>query len=561
MARGRLGALREVMEFPVSVLPPVSAKAFNFAPPIDAVSAGKSECLWPSPYNEITPEAAYLWLTECWWTDNEADQLVELVPSKSFVRKFCERWVKAFTTRTPMLVEKSRRLVVSWMCRGLECWVMGIRRGNWVIIDQTHENSAEHLWRIHFSLLQLYERRPELKLRRHKHRGAVDAKAPTHVILPNGSIIKQSHQEAGASQGKGATGVSLEELSKYKSPDKFWGQALIVTQGAATGAGGWVCGIANATPSPEWQTIKLKENPQELLGMIQGADGTVRTTTGGFASKLLDNDILYVAIHYSADDDKQSIEWKQRTARGVPEREWLREMELAQDIWDGLPVYGFDKKRHTCARFTIPEDWPRVIGVDFGPINTAGVKFAIDPKTIRDEIPMMYIYRTYHKGGVTTEAHVKELLIYSKRTNGTVIPEPFVPQAVGGNQTGEDGWRNDFTNNGLSVQKPTVGGVSAGIQAVQSALEADRLQVFDDLELMILEFESYIFEFDKAGEANEEKIKNKSKYHRLDGTRYGVSEVIHNPGFGRLVEQINTLPEREYDEFEQLETMPGPGVY
>lgn len=108
------------------------------------------ETLWPSPYDEDTGEAAFRFITECWWTLNEADQKIDLVPAKPYVEALCHEWHGAFARRQAMLIEKSRRLTVSWICRGLETWQMGLAKGETHIVDQTHENSAEHLWRIHY---------------------------------------------------------------------------------------------------------------------------------------------------------------------------------------------------------------------------------------------------------------------------------------------------------------------------------------------------------------------------------------------------------------------------
>jgi hypothetical protein len=232
---------------------------------LGSAPSGEKSCLWPPPYDTDSPRAAYEFLTECWWTDNEANQQTELIPAKPFVREFVAEWHGAFSKRQPFLIEKVRRMTISWICRGLETWTMGLRRGSWLIIDQNHANASEHLWRIDHSLNQLYERRPNLKLRHHAVRGAVLIKQPTHVLLANGSQISQAHQDAGAAQGKGKTGVTLEEVSKYAAPSAFWGQALIVTQGKGGTPGGWVCGIANASPNPDWRAIKVGADARKLL--------------------------------------------------------------------------------------------------------------------------------------------------------------------------------------------------------------------------------------------------------------------------------------------------------
>lgn len=235
-----------------------------------------SGVLWPTRYADLTGDCAFRFLTERWYTLNEADQTVGRIPAKDYVEWLCHLWVDSFAAREPLVLEKSRRLVVSWCARGLETWAMGISRGEWLIVDQTHENSAEHLWRIHFALEQMRDRHPEMKLLPHDARGAVLVKSPTHVILPNGSIFTQAHQDAGATQGKGKTGITLEELSKYRGASAFWAQAKIVTMGQAGKGGGWINGICNSSPNPDWHKIKGADekgvggaSARKLIGLDQ----------------------------------------------------------------------------------------------------------------------------------------------------------------------------------------------------------------------------------------------------------------------------------------------------
>jgi len=59
----------------------------------------------------------------------------------------------------------------------------------------------------------------------------------------------------------------------------------------------------------------------------------------GLAITDLDSGIRYLALHYTADDEKRG-EWAKRMKKtGVPQREWDREMELREDVWDGESVY------------------------------------------------------------------------------------------------------------------------------------------------------------------------------------------------------------------------------
>lgn len=317
--------------------------------------------LWPPPYDVLTPEAAYKWLTECWWTENEANQRTELVPQKAFIKQYVEEWVACFIAKRPMWTEKSRRLIISWASRGLETWVMGLKRGASLIVDQKDENAGEHLWRVHYCLTNLYERRPEMNLKPHKAMGSIDKHNVSDVILPNGSWMAQSHQEAGASQGKGKTIVTLEELSKYKSPTAFVGQAIIVAMGEGGTLGGWVNGIANASPNPDWHSIKPdgkdsngKDKHVKAAELLEDASARVLP---GFSVKDLSNGDRYLAIHYTADEAKR--DGFRSGFANVPPREWEQEMELSEDIHAGKVVYEtYVDDRHSPKRYRGDERIP-----------------------------------------------------------------------------------------------------------------------------------------------------------------------------------------------------------
>jgi len=59
----------------------------------------------------------------------------------------------------------------------------------------------------------------------------------------------------------------------------------------------------------------------------------------GFSSTDLTSGIRYLALHYTADEEKNG-EWARGMKQtGIPQREWDREMELREDVWDGEAVH------------------------------------------------------------------------------------------------------------------------------------------------------------------------------------------------------------------------------
>jgi hypothetical protein len=229
-----------------------------------------SACLWPPPYDEDTPGAGFKFLTECCWTDNDADQTVELIPAKPYIEVLVREWHGCLSRRQDLVLEKSRRMIASWVFRGLELWQAGLKRGNWLLCDQDYAQSAKHVWRYHWLLAQMRNRHPEMRGLRHEPRGSLRARQLDMVVLPNGSTLSNANQDAGDLQGEGKTAIVLEEFSRYRDPARFWAQAHFLTQGKAgkttgpegsgVGAprsqGGWVCAICNASPNDDYRAIK-----------------------------------------------------------------------------------------------------------------------------------------------------------------------------------------------------------------------------------------------------------------------------------------------------------------
>lgn len=162
----------------------------------------------------------------------------------------------------------------------------------------------------------------------------------------------------------------------------------------------------------------------------------------------------------------------------------------------------FDPALHTCAPFAIPAAWRRFQGTDFGNVNTAGVWLAQDPVSGR-----LYLYRTYHRGGLSVSEPAREML----------RGEPRVPFAVGGTWS-EDEWRNQYSSVGLPMVRPPFRDVEKGIECVYSLLRRGLLVIFDDLTKVLEEMQTYSRELNDHGEPLL-AISEKASYHRLDALR------------------------------------------
>lgn len=186
-------------------------------------------------------------------------------------------------------------------------------------------------------------------------------------------------------------------------------------------------------------------------------------------------------------------------------------------------IYGsFDPLRHTCPRFTLPRDWPRYLGLDFGGVNMAATFWA-EELAPRSRLPTgkLYLYRTYHTGNRTVEEHVAAIL----------ADEPGLPLAVGGSAS-EDRWRDEFAAAGLPVREPAIAGpdsVEVGITRVYGAHARGEIVVFNDLAEYLDEKLSYSREMNESGEPTA-KIADKDTFHLMDSERYIIGWVRSGAG-------------------------------
>lgn len=162
--------------------------------------------------------------------------------------------------------------------------------------------------------------------------------------------------------------------------------------------------------------------------------------------------------------------------------------------------------------FPIPITWPRYRGVDYGAVNTAVVWLAENPIT-----HVLYLYKEYLRGGMTTRQHVDEVQSHGEA------------EGTWGGSSSETQQRWDWSDAGLAVQEPLISDVEAGIDRVNEVFKDHRLFVFQSCTGVIEEASSYSRELDDQGLPTD-KIKDKSSYHRLDALRYvvpGATSAAH----------------------------------
>lgn len=165
---------------------------------------------------------------------------------------------------------------------------------------------------------------------------------------------------------------------------------------------------------------------------------------------------------------------------------------------------------HLVKPFPIPTSWPRFVGIDPGPNNTALVWLARDPAT-----DVLYLYRESLEGDKSTREHA-EGARRTAREHGENVVTWFIGQKA------EKQYRLDWQDAGVyDVAEPPVHAVENGIDAVIERLKTHRLFIFDTCRLTCDQFGSYRRKLNELDEPTEQ-ILNKERYHLLDALRYAA---------------------------------------
>lgn len=230
-------------------------------------------------------------------------------------------------------------------------------------------------------------------------------------------------------------------------------------------------------------------------------------------------------LHDKADGEYiDLIQFDSRMNPAFPDEEYFRQKERMPTwkfnmMYRGMftrpagMIYDCFTPDHKVKRFSIPDDWERFLGLDFGGVNTVAVYLAKDPDSGK-----YYIYDSYKAGSRTAKQHAGE------------IKQGKAYTAYGGSWS-EDQWRKEFKVGGLHIHKPPIKDVEVGIDRVYSMFKQDKLFIFDDLKAVISDVESYSRELDDEGEPTE-KIEDKETFHYCDAIRYISTYIIQpKPGY------------------------------
>lgn len=304
------------------------------------------------------------------------------------------------------------------------------------------------------------------------------------------------------------------EFRANRADDPMWGR--IILRSAESGGG-----LESTTATAAW----LDEAGQDsfdvvaweaVLRRLSLSQGRVLLTTtlynfGWLKTEVYDRwekgDTKFQVINFDSVENPLFPEEEFRRAEAsMPKWRFRMQYRGLYERPAGWIYDSFDEKAAIVPRFSIPANWPRYMGLDFGGVNTAAMYYANEPGTDR-----LYAYRQYKAGGRTAKQHVEAML----------AGEPCLPAEVVGGSKSEGQWRDEFKAAGLPVREPAVSDVEVGINRVYGCHARGEIFVFSDLDGYLDEKRAYSRKLDAQGEPTED-IEAKNTYHFMDAERYIV---------------------------------------
>lgn len=290
-------------------------KAYDFEQLCSAPLVRTRDCLWPEPYKADTPESAWEFCKLC-KTWDEPEGKIKLIPDLDYLKRIVVLWHKSKQTGKTLIIEKSRRQVVTWLLCALDVWDAGRRRCNIVEGGKTFNKASDYVWRCWLIYTHLREDHRDWNLPEPEKWGNEKSQHLDKIGL-NGSIIEPLNSDGESFRGSGYTRVKLEELSSYLYPETVLAQAKTVTMGQAGTVGGHVVAVCNASYKKAWQDLKkpIDKIPRPLVDKDHPIDEY--ESVSGYV----------IRIHFAADPMK-TPEWEKETRAEFPGLQWDLEMEM-----------------------------------------------------------------------------------------------------------------------------------------------------------------------------------------------------------------------------------------
>lgn len=305
----------------------------------------------------------WYFLTTCVFTQDQVDRENPIKPYPADL-EYLHLFVMYWQRYNQIAVSKSRRMIMSWTCIPLYLWDTIFHPGRFnAFVSKKEDDAADLIGRAEF----IYHHIPETSI--------------PHALLPKINNSKMSKQPPllgfdsihskiqgfpmGAHQMRQYTlsGILGDECAFWEDAQKFYANSKPTTDG-----GGRMTLISSRSPG-FFKKLIFDQIDSDDLNFPEIPPAPVKHPMPGIEIwQNPKNQFIVYDIHYTANPEKRSLEWREAIRSALPKREFEMEYERNWNTFAGLPVFGdFSKQSHVSEFSLTPHlGIPLLLGWDFG---------------------------------------------------------------------------------------------------------------------------------------------------------------------------------------------------
>lgn len=290
------------------------------------------------------------------YTKDEVDQKQLFKKAFPVHLDYLKFLVRVWQKKRLLAVPKSRRMRISWTMLSLYSWKALFQLNRHIAMVSKKEDDADELIkRVKFIVENLDERIPK-EFRRFEYKY-------NNLYFPEtGSRIQGFPQGADQLRQYTCSDVFGDESAFWEDAEKMYAASFPTIEG-----GGGMCLVSSPAPSFFKKIVFDKLDELDLDEIINNAE--IKYPMEGIELWTnLKNRFTVLQLHYTADPEKRSKEFKDSIKSSMPVRQYQMEYELNWESWEGLPVFpDWDVTRHGSKEKKTPIlGLPLLRGWDFG---------------------------------------------------------------------------------------------------------------------------------------------------------------------------------------------------
>lgn len=309
-------------------------------------------------------EDSWAFISDCVYTKDQIDAVNPIKPYPSHL-PYAKLLALLFAKHKLTAVPKSRRMTASWTYIALYLHDALFNPHRHIgFASKKEEDSFELIKRAEFIYRNIPEWRIPRELLPQLRNDSVTRKPPIMEFeAPSFSKIQGFAQGEDQLRQFTLSGILEDECAFWEDAEGSFAGAKPTTDG-----GGRLTLISSRAPSFFKKVVFDQLNSPDLNFPEVPPAEVKHPMTGVEVWKNPTNKFLVIDLHYTANPEKQSTEWREAIKGGLPLRKFLMEYEKNWETFEGKPVYeDYQKGTHSTPNaIKATAGLPLILGVDFG---------------------------------------------------------------------------------------------------------------------------------------------------------------------------------------------------